>query len=112
MQWDQLCAKPLMSVTTDAQGNAENPFLAPLRRGFFLGAGRWYGWRAKYLPSPASSRGFSFASTVGHHSAMDEKHREAWEVSLAFLEAHRKIATFGAHCNACGHKHRWPIEDL
>jgi hypothetical protein len=23
---------------------------------------------------------------------------------------HREIATFGAHFNCCGHKHRWPIE--
>jgi hypothetical protein len=43
---------------------------------------------------------------------MDEKHSEAWEVSLAFLQDHRKIATIGAHCNGCGHRHRWPIEDL
>ena len=43
---------------------------------------------------------------------MDEKHSEAWEVSLAFLQSHRKIATLGAHCNSCGHKHRWPIEEL
>jgi hypothetical protein len=43
---------------------------------------------------------------------MDEKHSEAWEVSLAFLQSHRKIATLGAHCNGCGHKHRWPIEEL
>jgi hypothetical protein len=39
-------------------------------------------------------------------------HSEAWEVSLAFLQSHRKIATIGAHCNGCGHKHRWPIEEL
>jgi hypothetical protein len=32
-------------------------------------------------------------------------------VSLAFLQDHRKIATVGAHCNGCGHKHRWPIEE-
>jgi len=33
-------------------------------------------------------------------------------VSLAFLQDRHKIATLGAHCNGCGHKHRWPIEDL
>jgi hypothetical protein len=33
---------------------------------------------------------------------MDEKSREAWEVSLASLQDHRKIATVGAHCNGCG----------
>ncbi|HKF60558.1 MAG TPA: hypothetical protein VKB42_04295 [Dongiaceae bacterium] len=33
---------------------------------------------------------------------MDEKSREAWEVSLAFLQDHRKMATVGAHCG-CGH---------
>jgi hypothetical protein len=43
---------------------------------------------------------------------MDEKSREAWEVSRAFLQRHREIAIIGAHCNGCGHKHRWPIEDL
>jgi hypothetical protein len=43
---------------------------------------------------------------------MDEKHSEAWKVSLASLQDHRKIATVGAHCNGCGHKYRWPIEDL
>jgi hypothetical protein len=43
---------------------------------------------------------------------MDEKHSEAWEVSLASLQDHRKIAAIGAHCNGCGHKHRWPIEEL
>jgi hypothetical protein len=43
---------------------------------------------------------------------MAEKSREAWEVALAFLHGHRKIATIGAHCNGCGRKHRWPIEDL
>ena len=43
---------------------------------------------------------------------MDEKSREAWQVSLAFLQDRRKIATLGAHCDGCGHKHRWPIEDL
>jgi hypothetical protein len=43
---------------------------------------------------------------------MDEKHSEAWEVSLAFLQDHRKIATVGAHCNGCGHKHGWPIDGL
>ena len=37
---------------------------------------------------------------------------EAWEVSLALLQDHRKIATIGAHCNGCGHEHRWPIEGL
>jgi hypothetical protein len=43
---------------------------------------------------------------------MDERHSEAWEVSLVFLQGHRKIATIGAHCNGCGHKHRWTIEEL
>ena len=43
---------------------------------------------------------------------MDEMHSEALGISLAFLQSHRKIATIGAHCNGCGHKHRWPIEDL
>jgi hypothetical protein len=43
---------------------------------------------------------------------MDEKSREAWEISLAFLQDRRKIATIGAHCNGCGHKHRLSIEDL
>jgi hypothetical protein len=28
---------------------------------------------------------------------MDEKSREDWEVSLAFLQDHRKIAAIGAH---------------
>ena len=43
---------------------------------------------------------------------MDEKSRETWEVSLAFLLDRRNIATIGAHCNGCGHKHRWSIEEL
>jgi hypothetical protein len=43
---------------------------------------------------------------------MDEKHSEVWEVSLAFLQDRRKIATLGAHCNGCGHKHPWAIEAL
>jgi hypothetical protein len=43
---------------------------------------------------------------------MDEKRSEAWEVSLALFQHHRNIATIGAHCNGCGHKHRWPIEEL
>jgi hypothetical protein len=43
---------------------------------------------------------------------MDEKSREAWEVSLAFLQDHRKIATVGVHCNGCAHRGRWPVEDL
>jgi hypothetical protein len=43
---------------------------------------------------------------------MDEKSREAWDVSLAFLQARRNIAAIGAHCNGCGHKRRWPIEEL
>jgi hypothetical protein len=43
---------------------------------------------------------------------MDEKSREAWEVSLAFLPDCRKIATVGVQCNVCDHKHRWPIEEL
>jgi hypothetical protein len=43
---------------------------------------------------------------------MDGKFREAWEVSLAFLQDHRKIPTIGAHRNGCGHKRRWAIEDL
>jgi hypothetical protein len=43
---------------------------------------------------------------------MSERSREAWEVSLAFLQDRRNIATIGAHCNGCGDKHRWPIEDL
>jgi hypothetical protein len=34
---------------------------------------------------------------------MDEKQSEAWEVSLAFLQDHRKMAIAGAHCNGCGH---------
>jgi hypothetical protein len=41
---------------------------------------------------------------------MDEKSREVWDISLTFLQDHRKIATIGAHCS--GHKHRWPIEEL
>jgi hypothetical protein len=43
---------------------------------------------------------------------MDEKSREAWEVSLAFLQDHRKVATIGVQCRACDHKRRWPIEEL
>jgi hypothetical protein len=43
---------------------------------------------------------------------MDEKHSEAWKVSLASLQDHCKIATAGAHCNGCGHKHRRLIEEL
>ena len=43
---------------------------------------------------------------------MQSMSREAWEVSLAFLQDRRNIATIGAHCNGCGHKHRWPIEEL
>ena len=43
---------------------------------------------------------------------MDEKSRETWEVSLAALQQPRRVATLGAHCNGCGHKHRWPIEEL
>ena len=43
---------------------------------------------------------------------MDEKSRETWDVSLAALQQHRKMATIGAHYNGCGHKHRWAIEDL
>src|SRR5215469_7815119 len=60
-------------------------------------------------PSPAPLAGLSFGP---HHGPMDEKHSEAWEVSLAFLQDHRKITPVGAHCNGCGHKHRWPTEDL
>jgi len=37
---------------------------------------------------------------------------EAWEISLAFLQDDRKIGTIGAHCNDCGHKHRWAIDEL
>jgi hypothetical protein len=37
---------------------------------------------------------------------------EIWEVSLAFLQDRRKIATIGAQCNTYSHKHRWPIEEL
>jgi hypothetical protein len=43
---------------------------------------------------------------------MDEKSREAWEISLAFLQDRRKIATIGVQCRACDHKHRWPIDEL
>jgi hypothetical protein len=43
---------------------------------------------------------------------MPEKSREAWEVSLASLQDHRKIATIGVRCEGCGHRHTWPIEDL
>ena len=43
---------------------------------------------------------------------MVEKSREAWEVSLASLQDHRKIVTIGVHCNGSGHRHTWPIEDL
>jgi hypothetical protein len=31
---------------------------------------------------------------------MDEKSREAWEVSLAFIQDRRKIATIGARFNS------------
>jgi len=31
---------------------------------------------------------------------MDEVHSEAWEISLAFLQSHRKIATIGARFNS------------
>ena len=43
---------------------------------------------------------------------MDEKSREIWEVSLASLQDHRKIGTVGVRCNACAHRHSWPIEEL
>ena len=43
---------------------------------------------------------------------MDEKHSEAWEVSFAFLQDHRKVATIGAHCNGCDLEHRWAIDEL
>ena len=43
---------------------------------------------------------------------MSEKSREAWEVSLASLQDHRKIATIGVCCEGCGHRHAWPIEEL
>ena len=43
---------------------------------------------------------------------MVEKSREIWEVSLASLQDHRKIATIGVRCNACAHRHSWPIEEL
>jgi hypothetical protein len=58
--------------------------------------------------------GLGLPGAVGlrHHPAMPEKSREAWEVSLASLQDHRKIATIGVSCNGCGHKHSWPIEDL
>jgi hypothetical protein len=32
---------------------------------------------------------------------MSQKPSEAREVSLAFLQGHRKIAIIGAHCNVC-----------
>jgi hypothetical protein len=35
---------------------------------------------------------------------MDEKCREAWDVSLAFLQDRRNIATIGAHCTGCKHE--------
>jgi hypothetical protein len=44
--------------------------------------------------------------------AMTGKSLEAWQVSLAFLQDNRKVMTIGAHCNGCGHKRRWPIEEL
>jgi len=43
---------------------------------------------------------------------MSEKADDAWDVSLASLQHHRKAATIGAKCNGCGHKRRWAIEEL
>jgi hypothetical protein len=43
---------------------------------------------------------------------MDEKSRETWDVSLAALQQHRKVATIGARCRRCDHEHRWAIDDL
>jgi hypothetical protein len=43
---------------------------------------------------------------------MPEKSCDPWEVSLAFLQNHRKIAIIGVQCSVCDHKHRWPIDDL
>ena len=43
---------------------------------------------------------------------MDEKSRETWDVSLATLQQHRKVATIGAPCRRCDHEHRWAIEEL
>jgi hypothetical protein len=43
---------------------------------------------------------------------MDEKSRETWEVSLAALQQHRRVATIGARCRRCDHEHRWTINEL
>jgi hypothetical protein len=43
---------------------------------------------------------------------MDEKSRETWEVSLATLQQHRKVATIGARGRRRDYEHRWAIEDL
>ena len=43
---------------------------------------------------------------------MDEKSRENWDVFLAALQQHRKVATIGAGCRRCDHEHRWAIDEL
>ena len=43
---------------------------------------------------------------------MDEKSRGTWDVSLAALQQHRKVATIGARCRRCDHEHRWAIDEL
>ena len=43
---------------------------------------------------------------------MDEKSRETWDVSLAALQQHRKVATTGARCTRCDHEHRWATNEL
>src|SRR5690242_16574146 len=47
-----------------------------------------------------------------YHPAMSEKPAETWDVSLAALQQHRKVATLGARCRRCDHEHRWPIDEL
>ena len=43
---------------------------------------------------------------------MDEKSRETWDVSLAALQQHRKMAAIGARCTRCDHEHRWATNEL
>lgn len=45
-----------------------------------------------------------------YHPAMPEKADDAWDVSLASLQDHRKAATIGANCNGVT-RHR-AIEEL
>ena len=49
---------------------------------------------------------------LGGRCGPDGHPDDAWDVSLASLQDHRKVATIGAKCNGCDHKRRWAIEEL